>query len=301
MTLEAGPEIIGFTSQVLAAGLDDFFKLLTVENLENLLWQELGHTERLDNFHANERGWGSQFSALAQGPQLLAHIAPGSLPVPVLMEMVLGLLARSAQFVKCASGRAFVPRMFAHSLYDADRKVGACIELADWKGGWNQFADTALFAECDCVVATGSDQTLAAIAGRISPKTRFIGYGTRLSFGYVTREALRQGMAVAKRAAADVVAWNQCGCLSPHVIYVEDGATVSREAFADMLALELKALEATHPRGPLGVSEAADIARRRSFYEVRAAHLPTPKCGQAKNRRRGRSFRERSPNFKLPA
>jgi hypothetical protein len=276
ITLEAGPEITGFTTPVLSAGLDQFFKLLTVENLESLLWQELGHPQRLDNFFPNERGWGGNFVALAQGPQLLAHVAPGNLPIPIMMEMVLGLLARSAQFVKCASGRAFVPRMFAHSLYDADHKLGSCMEVAEWKGGLDSL-DTALFAECDCVVATGSDETLAAISRKIPPTARFLGYGTRVSFGYVTREALRQTQSVVKRAAADVVAWNQCGCLSPHVIYVEEGGTVSGETFADLLARELEALEGTHPRGPLSAAETAGIARRRSFYEVRAAHSPETK------------------------
>ena len=152
-----------------------------------------------------------------------------------MMEMVLGLLAHSAQFVKCASGPAFVPRMFAHSLYDADRKLGACMEVAEWKGGMDSL-DAALFAECDCVVAMGSDETLAAIGGKIPPAARFLGYGTRVSFGYVTREALRQTQSVVKRAAADVTAWNQCGCLSPHVIYVEEGGAVNGETFADLLA-----------------------------------------------------------------
>ena len=46
------------------------------------------------------------------------------------------------------------------------------------------------------------------------------------------------------------------------------------ETFASMLAEELEAREKTHPRGTLGVEEAAAIARRRSFYELRAAHSP---------------------------
>jgi hypothetical protein len=297
-TMEAGPEITGFTTPVLFDGLDHFFKLLTVQNLESLLWQELGHPQRLDTFFPNERGWGSQYAALAQGPALLAHVAPGNLPIPILMEMVLGLLTRSAQFVKCASGRAFVPRMFAHSLYEADHKLGACMEVAQWKGGVDSL-DRALFAECDCVVATGSDDTLAAISGKIPPTARFLGYGTRVSFGYVTREALRQTGTVVKRAAADVTAWNQSGCLSPHVIYVEDGGNVSGEMFADLLARELEALEESHPRGPLPAAEASDIARRRSIYEVRAAHFPDTKMWASRESTAWTVILENDPQFQI--
>jgi len=74
------------------------------------------------------------------------------------------------------------------------------------------------------------------------------------------------------RAAQDVVAWNQLGCLSPHLIYVEVGGGTSPEQFAELLARELETREQTHPRGQLTADEAASIASRRSFYEVRAAH-----------------------------
>ena len=102
------------------------------------------------------------------------------------MSIVLGLLTRSAQFVKCASGAAFLPRLFAHSLYDADPKLGACLEIAEWRGGKADL-ETALFAEADCVTATGSDETLAAIRARLPVKTRFLGYGHRVSFGFVAQ------------------------------------------------------------------------------------------------------------------
>jgi hypothetical protein len=270
--LEAGPAATGFSGPVLAAGLDQFFKQLTAENLEALLRQELGHPHRLDGFHPDEHPVAGKRAALARGPLLLAQIAPGNIPNPVLSEMVLGLLTRSAQFVKCASGGAFIPRLFAHSLYEADAKAGSCLEVAEWKGG-SEPLEAALFAEADCVVATGSDEMLDAIGKKIPRTARFVGYGTRVSFGYVTREALEHNAAtVAQQAAADVTAWNQRGCLSPHVIYVEDSGKVTAEAFTALLAGQLDAAEKTLPRGTLSAGDAAAIATRRSFYEVRAAH-----------------------------
>ena len=75
-------------------------------------------------------------------------------------------------------------------------------------------------------------------------------------------------------AADDVVAWNQLGCLSPHVIYVEAGGGVSPENFAEQLAVELEGREQAEPRGELPAEHAAAIASRRGIYEVRAAHSP---------------------------
>jgi len=276
--LEAGPAATGFSAAVLAAGLDSFFQQLTADNLDRLLRQELGHPHRLDDFYAGDHEQGSNRVALARGPQLLAHVAPGNIPSAVMLDMVLGLLARSAQFVKCASGQAFLPRLFAHSLYDAEAKLGACLEVAEWPGG-TESLEAALFAQADCVAATGSDETLAAIRRALPGHVRLAGHGTRVSFGFVAKEALagRHPETVAARAALDVAAWNQLGCLSPHVIYVEEGGNVGAEGFADLLAGQLEALEKTHPRGQLAAREAAGIASRRSFYEVRAAHSPDTK------------------------
>src|SRR5439155_4611486 len=135
---------------------------VTADNLRILLQQELGHAGRLDQFVATFSEHKAQRTALATGPRLLVHFAAGNLPCPTLMSIVLGLLARSGQFVKCASGAALLPRLFAHSLYQVEPKLGACLEIAEWKGGRREL-EQALYQEADCVTATGRDQTLAEI------------------------------------------------------------------------------------------------------------------------------------------
>jgi hypothetical protein len=189
------------------------------------------------------------------------------------MSIALGLLMRSAQFVKCARDSSFLPQLFAHSIYEADHKLGACLEIAEWRGG-DAALEEALFAEADCVTATGSDETLTAIRAKLPVTTRFLGYGQRVSFGYVAGGVLSIGRAekIAADAGEDVIAWNQLGCLSPHVIYVQRGGDVTPRRFAELLADELERREATEPRGALPAESAASIASRRAIYEVRAAH-----------------------------
>lgn len=249
LALEAGPEKTGFSKATLQKGLDQFFGQLTPGGFQALLLQELGDDQRLDRPVAASSGGKLNPLAMAIGPKFLVHIAAGNIPNPTLMSMTLGLLTRSAQFVKCASGSAFLPRLFAHSIYEAGAKLGACLEIAEWRGG-NADLEAALFAEADCVTATGSDETLAAIRARLPAKTRFLGYGHRVSFGFVAGEVL-SGFYVHKivsRAADDVVAWNQLGCLSPHVIYVQTGGEKTPEKFAELLANELERREAHEPR-----------------------------------------------------
>ena len=275
LALENGPAMTGFSRGTLANGLDGFFKQFTPENFNALLVQELGHARRLDEIVSTTAEEKLSRGAMARGPELLAHIAAGNIPNPTLMSVALGVLMRSAQFVKCASGTAFLPRLFAHSLYDAEPKLGACLEIAEWRGG-KADVEKALFEEADCVTATGSDEALAAIRHYVPARVRFLGYGHRLSFAYVAGEALSsfQAKKTVAHATTDVVAWDQLGCLSPHVIYVEHGGSVAAEQFAEMLAQELAKREETEPRGQVAAETAATIASRRAFYEVRAAHSP---------------------------
>ena len=284
LALERGPAATGFSSATLARGLDSFFKQLTHEHFHVLLEQDLGHGRRLDEMVAGEAERKSGRAAIATAPELLAHITAGNLPNPTLAAMVLGVLLRSAQFVKCASGTALLPLLFAHSLYEVEPKLGACLEVAEWRGG-DADLEKALFDEADCVTATGSDETLAAIRHRLPAKARFLGYGHRVSFAYVTGGMLTglNARKVAGQAAADVAAWNQQGCLSPHVIYVEHGGGVLPEQFAAMLAEELERREESEPRGELSVQAAAAIASRRAFYEVRAAHSPDTRLWCSRN------------------
>lgn len=275
LALEQAPAALGFSSQTLARGLDGFFSQLTRENLHGLLLQELGDSRRLDAFIATSAELKTGAAAMARGPELLAHVAAGNVPNPALMSLVLGLLARSAQFVKCARGSALLVRLFAHSLYEADPKLASCLEVAEWPGGSAEL-EGAVFEEADCVTATGGDETLADIRRRLPARARLLGYGHRVSFAYVAAEAL-SGFSAKKnvvRAADDVAAWDQLGCLSPHVLYVERGGGVPPDQFAALLAEELARREAVEPRGPVPVETTAVIASRRGFYEVRAAASP---------------------------
>jgi hypothetical protein len=279
--LEAGPDQTGFSKPILEKGLDNFYKQFTPENFQALLEQELGHAQRFEKFVAAEK---SDRPAMAVAPELLVHICAGNIPNPTLTSIAFGLLLRSAQFVKCATGSSFLPRLFAHLIYEIDHKLGACLEIAEWRGGSLEL-ENALFAHADCITATGSDETLVEIRNRLPFQKRFIGYGHRVSFSFVTKETFHDSdvSKIVSQAADDVIAWDQNGCLSPHVIYVEDGGAVEPERFAALLATELMNREISEPRGKISTEESATIASKRAIYETLAAHRPDVKIWSSQN------------------
>ena len=99
----------------------------------------------------------------------------------------------------------------------------------------------------------GRDETIEAIRARTSLLVR--GHGTGMGVAFVPGRA-NLGTAAA-RVASDVVPFDQRGCLSPRIVFVEG----EPEAFADALAEALAAREVAVPRGALTPAERAELER----------------------------------------
>ncbi len=269
--LDEGPAMMGFSQPVLAGGLDVFFRQVTPENLQRLLEQDLGHARRLEDLVVAGPEQKTSRAAVVTAPEFLAHLAADGLATPILLQIIFAVLLRSALLVKCPRDSAFLPRLFAHSIYEVQPKLGACLELAVWTGDRVDLEE-ALFAQADCVTATGTEEQLAVVRGRVPGKTRFVGWRDGVRFAFVTSgvlSGLNAGKVVA-RAAVDVAAWDQAGALAPQVIYVEQGSGLSPEHFAGRLAEELAVVEKLQPCGQLSAAANATILSRRSIYERRA-------------------------------
>jgi hypothetical protein len=121
----------------------------------------------------------------------------------------------------------------------------------------------------DCIVAAGSDAAVTAIAARVAPPRRLVGYGHRLSVAALGAGATRGALLadVAERLALDVALWDQTGCLSPVAVY----ATAEPDAVAEALAEALEAAQARWPRGAVDSAATAVVAHERAAAELRAA------------------------------
>jgi hypothetical protein len=273
LALERGPAELGFSRPTLERGLRSLFASITGSELEIWVEQDLHHAQRLDQFCASPPERAGRRQSFAIGPVCLAQVLAGNLPAPSVMSLVAGVLVRSAQFLKCAQESTLIPRLFAHSLRAVDARLAACIEIAQWPRERRDLLE-ALLESADCVTATGSDAAVTDIRNACPVTKRFVPYGHKVSFCYLAADALTAASVqdLLHAVATDVAAWDQLGCLSPHVIYVEAGGTFQAEQFAGQLAETLKTLERRQPRGTVSAEEAATIRSRRAFYEIRAAH-----------------------------
>jgi hypothetical protein len=136
-----------------------------------------------------------------------------------------------------------------------------------------------LIAQSDLVIAAASDETiedLDRIVQRVSSAAhpiRFHGHGHKVSFSTIGREALKEGRevpstgirlvdAVACLASLDVALWNQQGCLSSRVHFVEDAGEAgyhSPEDYAGAVVHSLRELNRAMPKG---------VRRRRQIHNL---------------------------------
>ena len=209
----------------------------------------------------------------ATPPRRITHILSGNVPAPGIGSICRGLLFQAINLVKCSQRDPVFPALFVESLREVDAELAECVTVLHWPRAETGLTQAAL-AGADAVIAYGDDESIAALRARTPAPTQFQGYGHKISFGIIGREAMAplqaspSTTALPTLAAFDASVYDQQGCMSPHVFFVE---TDARE-FAAALAQAMAAYEARVPRGMLNVEEAALGARLREAYEFRSAN-----------------------------
>lgn len=259
------PAETGLSPAMIHHTLPLVFQAYQAEYLENLLRDELGDPNALDAFIPSQGGF-----RRAYGPTLVTQVLAGNLPGAGLDGVIFALLLKSATLVKTSSSAPLLPTLFARSLARIDPDLGACLAVVHWPGG-NTAVEEVAFRRAEVVLASGAEDSLTAI--RTQVRGKFIGYGHKVSFSVIGRDILtdaRTAKELARRAAYDVVLFDQQGCLSPQVLYVEAGGTVTPAEFAAFLAHALAQWHTVLPRGHIPPETRVAIRRARDEAEWRA-------------------------------
>ena len=252
------PIVTGFDGEMVRQGLGDLLRCFRAPQLRRFVAEDFANPLVLDGFQPTAKGG----AVRAFGPGLLVHNWAGNVPALPVWSTVCGLLVKAGSIGKLPSAEPLFAGWFARLLVEVHPPLADCLAVVWWPGGGGDEA-SALYAEADAVLAYGGNEALDAIRRRLPVTTRFLPHGHRLGVGLIGREALDplKAPALARLAAWDVARYEQQGCYSPQVFYVERGAAVSPRAFADYLAAELANLEQRFPRRPLALEEGAALAR----------------------------------------
>jgi len=256
------PATTGLSPEMIHHVVPLIFQEYRSERLETLLRDELGDPNALDRFVAVPGG-----QRRAYGPTLVTQVLAGNLPGAGLDGVIFALLVKSATLVKTSSSEPLLPVLFARSITRVDPDLGDCLAVVSWPGG-NMALEEIAFERAEIVLASGSDESLSAVRSRVRGK--FLGYGHKVSFSVIGKEVLIDANDLAQRAIYDVVLFDQQGCLSPHLIYVEEGGGVTATEFATLLAQALERWQSIVPRGQVTTGASAAIRRIRDEAEWQA-------------------------------
>jgi len=182
---------------------------------------------------------------------VLALILAGNTPLlawPVLHYCV---LLGIPVFIKQSRDEALWTRHFVETLASVDEDVAASLHLDLFPGDSPQ---TEALVQCaDAVIAYGSDSSIASLRVLTPESTPFQGFGHAVSITLWPSG----GQTLARWLAQDVLAYDQGGCLSPQVVFVE-----KRPLF-------LRGVVAAICRGLMEVSQEWDLRARTDLAECR--------------------------------
>lgn len=240
----------------------------TPERLEALVEAELPDPEVLDRFQPG-RGDGK---TRAMGHALTVHVGAGNVAGVTATSAIRGLLVGSAVLAKPGAGDVVLPALVARGLREEAPELAGALAVVYWPGG-TPSAEEAVLGEADLVVVYGGPEAVEDLRGRTPPTTPFVAYHHRVSLGVVGREGLtsKEAPLTARRAARATALFDQRGCVSPHVLYAEEGGEVAPRAWAGLVAEALAGVEEELPTGPLLPGEASAVHQARGAAELRAA------------------------------
>jgi hypothetical protein len=262
--LERLPSASGFSREMTVAVLDGMAADWTADRLRSLVEAELGDPAVLDSFvdHGGRR-------TMAVGPALCVQVVAGSVPGVGVSALVRSLLVKGPTLLKPGRGDAVLPELFARGLRELDAALGEALEVCYWPGGTAAVEGAAL-ARADVVTAYGSDESVGTLRALTPVTARFVAYHHRVSVGVVGREALARGSVAGTSAdvARAVALFDQRGCVSPQLVFVEEGGDLTPADFTDALARALAELEGVLPAGALGLGEASRLQQARGTAEL---------------------------------
>ncbi len=258
---EAGEEALaahyGVPRRSIAEILDTSFATWTFDNLLDWITVELGDPTALDGFVQLGGAYRRAF-----GPRLAVFLAARGVPTTPVADLVSALCVKSPAWLKPPGGGDDLAARFACTLSDVDPAIGAAVVVEEWERGSPE--GDLILASADVAIVTGGAETLASMHRELSPETRLVLHGPRMSAAIVLREALAstRGTTI-ETLARDTAFAGQMGCLSPVVVYVEAPAAQTADLVQPIHA-------ACVERWPCPPRERAGLGERAAFAEWRA-------------------------------
>tara|TARA_R110000868_G_scaffold117600_3_gene312227 strand:+ start:21249 stop:23468 length:2220 start_codon:yes stop_codon:yes gene_type:complete len=163
----------------------------------------------------------------------VGHIMPGNSEWTPLLAILETAIAGNMSWVKLPSGSDKTKLESQLKQLGLDESVEVYTEREEIE---------SLYKSADAISAWGSESSLEDIRAKVSPQTRFIPWGHRISFAY-----LSSWQNEAADLAQAMIKYEQQACSSPQICYLENASFDQAKEFAKSLALELSHYATSFP------------------------------------------------------
>lgn len=232
--------------------------------------RELGDRRCLDGFVADTHLIGM---TRAFGPELIAAILTSNVPGLAYLPLVRAMMVKSPLAAKLSSREPVFGPAWMQSVAAIEPPLAESVALFFWSGSAAALED-AMIEPSETLIIYGGVQSVSHFRDTWGARKHIVVHGHKISLAMVGREALadeHSAQRLAARLALDVVMFDQRACVSPQICYVETGGNVSTERFAELVGLELAALEHILPAASTNLDAAASLGMERNIAAFQAA------------------------------
>lgn len=266
--LDLLPAAAGVSPAMAREVVDGMARDWTADRLARLVRAQFPDPGVLDGFRPGPGG--SRLRAF--GHRLVVQLGAGNVAGVSVGGLARALLTRSPVLLKPGLHDAVLPVLYARALADCDPELAAALAVLYWPGG-AAAVEAEVLARASLVVVYGGGDTVEAVRARLPATTPVVAYSHRVGVALVGRGALAGGRAdrTAMAAAGAVAAFDQRGCVSPHLFWVEEGGALTPAEWAVRLAAAMAAVEHELPAGPTPAEVASRVQQLRGTWELKQA------------------------------
>jgi radical SAM protein with 4Fe4S-binding SPASM domain len=257
------PDLTRQSEQMVKHELDMICQLLWRANLKEWIVRELGSLEVLESWvdagdvmvHRQPRGL------------IFCNLAGNAFILSVL-SIIFALLSKNVALLKLSSEEPYFAVRFAESLRQIHPELAQDVAALYWPGESRETYEALFDAGLGAVVAWGEAASVKEMA-RLAAQHRvhFVDHGPKFGLEVIEKPSQENARSLAYNVALDIVPWEQYACLSPRVVFVQDGE-VNAQDFAQLLAEEMERVSQELPNDKIDCQRASPVLSNREYYII---------------------------------
>ena len=257
-------ELTGYSKEMVDFSFNQIEGMLNKDYLNLLLESELGDKNLIDEWVARGEAY-----IHCQPKGTVLHILSGNAPSISVLSLIRGLLTKNINILKMSSGDLVTLSYFVQTFreVDSEHPITKSVSVVYWKQSNESLLER--FVELsDILCVWGSGDAVEAIKSYSSGK-EVLEFGPRRGIQLIGKEVFSDDESLketVKKAAHDLVVFDQEACFSPQLCFIE-GNKEEAKKFAKEFENALLDEGSRLPKGIKSLQHSASIGHMKSYSD----------------------------------